>query len=54
MAKLERILELLRTLIVSTADSAIIINKDIIADIQKCIQNAQEKIEFLQLETKLQ
>ena len=54
MAKLERILELLRTLIASTADSAIIINKEIIADIQKCMQNAQEKIEFLQLETKLQ
>lgn len=44
MSKIERILELLRTVIIFTIDNTVKINKDTIADIQKCIQNAQEKI----------
>ena len=54
MAKLERILELLRTLIMSTANSTVKINKSSLSDIQTCLQYAQEKIEILQLESQLQ
>ena len=54
MAKLERILELLRTLIMSTANNTVKINKASLSDIQTCLQYAQEKIEFLQLESQLQ
>ena len=54
MAKLERTLELLRTLIMSTANSTVKINKASLSDIQTCLQYAQEKIEFLQLESQLQ
>ena len=54
MAKFYEVLELLETLIQSNVDDKVKISKDSLFDIQKCIQNAQEKIEFLQLETKLQ
>ena len=54
MVKLERILELMRALIISTADNTIKINKTTIAKIKKCLQNSQEKIDFLQLESQLQ
>ena len=54
MAKLERILELLRTLIMSTANSKLKINEAFLSEIQTCLKNAQEKIDFLQLESQLQ
>lgn len=47
MAKLEKTLELLRTLIVSTADNTVQIRKDTLYGIQTCLHNVQENIEFL-------
>jgi len=47
------ILELLNNLIHSIVDITIMIDKAILIDIKLCLQNAQEKIEFLQLEKKL-
>ena len=54
MVKLEIILELLRTLIVSTTDGTVKISKYTLFDIQSYLHNAQEKIESLQLESQLQ
>ena len=48
------VLEWLNTLISSTVDQTITINKASLSDIQTCLQNALDKIEFLQLELELQ
>ena len=54
MEKNHGLLELLSTLILSTDGSKVKVNKNTLRDIQKSLQYAQEKIDFLQLETKLQ
>jgi len=54
MIRLDNALELLNTLIRSTVDEMVKINKTSLSNIKMCLQNAQENIEFLQLESKLQ
>ena len=46
MAKLDDILEFLNTLIQSTIDGMVNINKDLY-DIKNCLQNEQENFDFL-------
>ena len=41
-------------MIQSTANDRIQINKDSLSEIQTCLQNAHDKIDFLQLESLLQ
>lgn len=48
------ILKLLNTLIFSTVDGKVNISKDTLCDIQTCLHNAREKIEFWQLESQFQ
>ena len=54
MDRMGIVLELLNTLIHSTMDNTIMIDKAIVANIQICLKNVQENIEFLQLESQLQ
>jgi len=54
MTKFDDILELLNTLTLSTIDGKVKINKDTLCDIQSCLHNAQENIEFSQLESQFQ
>ena len=54
MAKINEALEFLNKLIHSNVDDMIKMSKDALCNIQTCLQDAQEKIEFLQLETQLQ
>ena len=54
MDRMDIVLELLNTLIHSTMDNTIMIDKAIVVDIQICLKNVQENIEFLQLESQLQ
>lgn len=54
MAGLDDLLELLSTLITSTIDSTVKICKPSLVDIRIYLENAQDKNEFLQLESQLQ
>lgn len=54
MEKNHGLLELLSTLILSTDGSTVKVNKNTLRDIQKSLQYAQEKIDFLRLESQLQ
>ena len=54
MAKINEALELLNDLIHSNVDDIIRMSKNALCNIQSCLQDAQEKIEFLQLESQLQ
>ena len=54
MAKINEVLVFLNNLIHSNVDDMIKMSKDAFCNIQSCLQDAQEKIEFLQLETQLQ
>ena len=54
MAKINEALVLLNNLIHSNVDDVIKMRKDALCNIQTCLQDAREKIEFLQLETQLQ
>ena len=54
MAKINEALELLNDLIHSNVDDMIKMSKNALCNIQSCLQDAQEKIEFLQLESQLQ
>ena len=54
MGKAYEVLEFLKILIESTTNDTVKINKSSLADIRICMKMAQEKIEFLQLETQLQ
>ena len=54
MDRIDDVLKLLSNLILSTVDEMVKINKTSLFNIKICLQNAQENIEFLQLETKLQ
>ena len=48
------VLEFLKTIIQSTTNDTVKIKKSSLADIRICLQNAQEKIDFLQLESQFQ
>ena len=54
MAKINEALEFLNNLIHSNVDDMIKMSKDALCRIQSFLQDAQEKIEFLQLENQLQ
>ena len=54
MDRMDDVLKLLNNLIHSTIDEMVKINKTCLSNIKICLQNAQENIEFSQLETKLQ
>jgi len=54
MAKINEALELLSNLIHSNVDDVIKMSKDALCNIQSCLQDAHEKIEFLQFESQLQ
>ena len=51
MARINEVLEFLKTLILSTTHDTLKVSKVSLTDIQVCLQNAQEKIDFLQLES---
>ena len=51
MVRIDNLLELLRTLIISNVEITVKVNKDTLIDIQNSLQNVQEQIEFLQLES---
>jgi len=53
MALIGGVLELLKTLIQSTIKHTVKINKNTLCDIQTCLQNTQEKIDFLELKSQL-
>ena len=54
MAKINDELELLNNLIHSTIHDMVKMRKNSIFNIQTCLQDAQDKIEFLQLKSQLQ
>ena len=54
MEQIDDALQLLNSLIFSTVDGTVKISKDFLSEIQICLQNAQEKIDFLQLKSQLQ
>ena len=54
MTRIDDALQLLNSLIFFTIDGMVKVSKETLFNIQTCLQNAQENIEFLQLETKLQ
>ena len=47
MARISEVLEFLKTLILSTNHDTLKFNKVSLTDIQACLQNVQEKIDFL-------
>ena len=53
MARINEVLEFMKTLIQSTVDDTLQISKRSLSEIQTCLYNAQEKIDFLQLESQL-
>jgi len=54
MARISEVLEFMKTLIQSTVDDTLQISIGSLSEIQTCLQYAQEKIDFLQLESQLQ
>ena len=54
MARISEVLEFMKTLIQSTVDDTLKISKGSLSEIRTCLQYAQEKIDFLQLESQLQ
>ena len=54
MAKINEALELLNNLIHSNVDNMIKMSKNALFNIQSCLQDAQENIDFFQLESQLQ
>ena len=54
MAKINDALELLHNLIHSSVHDMVKMSKNTLFNIQTCLQDAQDKIEFLQLESQLQ
>lgn len=54
MMRLNDLLEFLRTLMLSIIHNNVQIKKDTLSSIETCLQNAQDKIEFLELESQLQ
>lgn len=53
MAKITKVLEFLKAMIHSTDHDIMKISKNTLCDIKTCLQRAQEKIDFLHLETQL-
>lgn len=51
MDRIDDVLKLLNSLILSIVDEMVKINKTSLSNIKICLQNAHENIEFLQLET---
>lgn len=54
MAKLNDLVQLLSNLMLSTVHNDVQVNKDMLCDIESCLQNAKSTIEFLELESQLQ
>ena len=54
MARINEVLEFLKTLILSTNHDTLKFSKASLTNIQVCVQNAQENIDFLQLQSQLQ
>lgn len=54
MAKINDLLELLSSIMSSTIHNSIQINKGMLFDIKTYLQNTQEMIEFLKIESQLQ
>ena len=54
MAKINEALELLNNLIHSNVHDMVKMSKNALCNIQSCLQDAQEQIEFLQLESQFQ
>lgn len=54
MDRIGDVLGLLNTIIHFTIDGMVNIKKENLFDIQTCLRNAHEKIEFLQLESQFQ
>jgi len=54
MARLDDALDLLNTLIHFTIEDMVKLSNITITDMKTCLQNAQEKIDFLQLEYEFQ
>ena len=54
MAKINDVLDLLNNLIHSTIHDMVKMSKNALFNIKTCLQDAQDKIEFLQLESQLQ
>lgn len=51
MAMINELLEHLKYIILSISHDTLKVRKDSLTDIQICLQNAHEKIEFLELES---
>jgi len=54
MARIDELLELLNTLILSIVDNTVTIDKATLTNVLTCLQDSQDKIKFLQLESQLQ
>ena len=54
MAKINEALELLNNLIHSSVHDMVKMSKNALCNIQTCLQDAQDRIEFLQFESQLQ
>jgi hypothetical protein len=54
MARIDELLELLNTLILSSVDNTITFDIATLTDVRTCLQDSLDKIEFLQLESQLQ
>lgn len=51
IAQIVEVLEFMKTMLHSIVHDTIKISKETLFDIQTCLQNAQDKIDFLQLES---
>jgi hypothetical protein len=54
MAQIDELLELLNTLILSYVENTVTIDIETLTDVLTCLQDSQEKIKFLKLESQLQ
>ena len=54
MARINDLVELLNTLLLSIIDNTIMVDKNNLTHIRNCIQDSQDTLEFLQLESQLQ
>ena len=54
MAILNDLVQLLRNLMLSNFHNDVQVNKVMLSEIQSCLKNAKNKIEFLELESHLQ
>ena len=54
MEQIDDALQLLNSLIFSIVDGMVKVSKETLFNIQTCLQNVQDKIDFLQIESQLQ